>query len=409
MSILRTLFILAALTLASGVAFGDEWKDESGKYSINAKYVSHDEDFKSVTLLVIKRTEDGRQEKEITVPFKKLGVMSQARVRRIAKLKPIIEVRVAEAEAAEEEEDATEGAPAAGGRGGYEEDGFDGRRPAPRGQQFDQQPDPSTDPERGRQPPPVQPEAADAQRPVRPVRPPLEEEGATAPVDATTEPSRETPVGGDQPVTREQFYGEDRGYSYSPATDGGDAGQAATDVAPSDYVVDVAPDPADFPTERSRDWQPVFAEHGRNPAMFRMIPAQPIAGQPFKLLLIVTTTDNAPRPSVAIRLSDPAGAALHEIADHREGAAWADMTVVGGQYYEPRMDGNVPILDVAQVLSTQQPGETYYHIGLKLPVGPSGIQVRFERPDGDIQALTSTALNFDVAPADGRGVSAELR
>ena len=82
------------------------WTSASGKYTIRAKYLKHDAEEKTVTLIASQRRGDERVEKELTIPIDKLDLKAQSRLRQIERLRPKLEEKQEEVAAnAEEEED----------------------------------------------------------------------------------------------------------------------------------------------------------------------------------------------------------------------------------------------------------------------------------------------------------------
>lgn len=87
-----------------------EWSNDTGKFTTNAKYLDHDPDLGWVKLRVIQGTGRERVVKEVTIPLDKLSKTCQARVRQIHALSS----KLAEAKVEEEKRKAEEkdGAPA---------------------------------------------------------------------------------------------------------------------------------------------------------------------------------------------------------------------------------------------------------------------------------------------------------
>jgi hypothetical protein len=83
-----------------GLVKRQEWTDESGKFTVTARYLEHDPDLKWVKLRAERTTDGGQEVKDITVPLERLNKTCQSRVRQIAKL----ESKVQEAAAAAEQE-----------------------------------------------------------------------------------------------------------------------------------------------------------------------------------------------------------------------------------------------------------------------------------------------------------------
>ncbi|RIK84259.1 MAG: hypothetical protein DCC67_05175 [Planctomycetota bacterium] len=71
------------------------WSDKSGKFKVYARYVDHDPDFKSVTLLILQKKGDQQSFKQSTIPLDKLGKSEQALVKRIAQVRKEVEAMLA--------------------------------------------------------------------------------------------------------------------------------------------------------------------------------------------------------------------------------------------------------------------------------------------------------------------------
>lgn len=86
-----------------------EWSNDTGKFTTNAKYLEHDPDLGWVKLRIIQGTGRERVVKEVTIPLAKLSKTCQARVRQIHALS----AKLAEAKVEEEKRQAEEkdGAP----------------------------------------------------------------------------------------------------------------------------------------------------------------------------------------------------------------------------------------------------------------------------------------------------------
>jgi hypothetical protein len=93
-----------------------EWSNDTGKFTTNAKYLDHDPDLGWVKLRVIQGTGRERVVKEVTIPIAKLSKTCQARVRQIHALS----AKLAEAKVEEEKRKAEEkgGAPTSEVRSG---------------------------------------------------------------------------------------------------------------------------------------------------------------------------------------------------------------------------------------------------------------------------------------------------
>jgi hypothetical protein len=169
------------------------------------------------------------------------------------------------------------------------------------------------------------------------------------------------------------------------------------------YVVDVPAGGDDFPAAPREGWQDLFdPREAQNRTEVRTIPPRPIAGEPTRLLMIVTTNDNQPRPRVSVRLTGPNAQGGRPAAPIEPAGGWAEMVVVGGLYDEPRAGKMVPIRSVESVLSTTQAGESHYQIGLALPPGQFGMEVQFDI-DGATETVASPVLNLDVQTSPSRG------
>lgn len=86
-----------------------EWSNDTGKFTTNAKYLEHDPDLSWVKLRIIQGTGRERVVKEVTIPLAKLSKTCQARVRQIHSLS----TKLAEAKVEEEKRKAEDkdGAP----------------------------------------------------------------------------------------------------------------------------------------------------------------------------------------------------------------------------------------------------------------------------------------------------------
>lgn len=67
-----------------------EWCDQTGKFTVEAKYVEHDPGMKWVKLRAIKGSGDSRVVKDLTIPMEKLDPRCQSRVRQIAKVQGMV-------------------------------------------------------------------------------------------------------------------------------------------------------------------------------------------------------------------------------------------------------------------------------------------------------------------------------
>jgi hypothetical protein len=72
-----------------------QWTDKTGNYKVYARYVDHDPNLTSVTLLVMTKTGDQLSFREKTVPLDKLGRSEQALVKRIALVRQDVEQALA--------------------------------------------------------------------------------------------------------------------------------------------------------------------------------------------------------------------------------------------------------------------------------------------------------------------------
>jgi len=78
-----------------------QWADKSGKHKVYARYVDHDADLKSVTLLIYTRAGGQDSYKEKTIPLALLGKNEQALVKRIDIARKQVEAALAKAPAGE--------------------------------------------------------------------------------------------------------------------------------------------------------------------------------------------------------------------------------------------------------------------------------------------------------------------
>jgi len=78
-----------------------QWADSTGKHKVYARYVNHDAELKSVTLLVLVKAGEQSSYREKTVPLLRLGKDEQALVKRIAMVRKEVEAAVAAAPAGE--------------------------------------------------------------------------------------------------------------------------------------------------------------------------------------------------------------------------------------------------------------------------------------------------------------------
>jgi hypothetical protein len=85
-----------------------EWSNDTGKFTTNAKYLEHDPDLGWVKLRIIQGTGRERVVKEVTIPLAKLSKTCQARVRQIHALSAkLAEAKVEEEKRKAEEKDGT--------------------------------------------------------------------------------------------------------------------------------------------------------------------------------------------------------------------------------------------------------------------------------------------------------------
>jgi hypothetical protein len=168
----------------------------------------------------------------------------------------------------------------------------------------------------------------------------------------------------------------------------------------------------EFPLERNTDegeWQEFFEPFGDESHLeFRLIPAQPVAGETTKLLVIASSIYGRPKPRAFVRIGDPAMPSTDVSRSPDDGPAWAEMTLVGGRLQDLRSEQMVPLGQTAEVLDAEQPGESYYLIGLQLPSGKSVIDLKFA--DEQLGTMAIRALELETASASpGRGDPRLLR
>lgn len=111
-----------------GLIRQQEWTDNTGQFSVQAKYLEHAPDLSWVKLRAVRGRGDERVERDITVPTERLNRQCQSRVRQISVLQErLVGLAAAEAERVAERaggDTAGRGEMMEDGRGGFADDAF---------------------------------------------------------------------------------------------------------------------------------------------------------------------------------------------------------------------------------------------------------------------------------------------
>ena len=129
----------------------------------------------------------------------------------------------------------------------------------------------------------------------------------------------------------------------------------------------------------------------------RTVPDEPVPGEPTKILVIAGSVYGRPKPTAYIRLGDVDTNAEFVFREPQAGPPWAQMELVGGRLYDHQKEAMVWLGETEETPRDEQPGESYYQIGLLLPPGKSVVDLRFDEPGPRARPIAFRTVEFDLS------------